>query len=90
MPDYAREIIRAVNRDASTEQVDRWIELRIMRQAILDRFRRVACVKSPAGAAYLEAPHVQHFADVYDQLRDSAQTADASIAALKRVVKTLE
>lgn len=157
-PDYAREIIRAVDRDASTEQVDRWIELRIMRQAILERsappdismivdeailrrqvgangvmagqlrhlidlaerpnievrvlpftaglhaspagafkiislpepFPEVACVESPAGAAYLEAPHVQHFADVYDQLRDSAETTDASIALLKKAVTTLE
>lgn len=55
-----------------------------------ESFPEVACVESPAGAAYLEAPHVRHFEDVYDRLRESAHSPEASITSLNRVAKSLE
>lgn len=157
-PDYARQVIRGVDGDVGAEQVDRWIELRMMRQAILERsvpptlsmildeallhrhvggpevqarqlrrlgelverpnieirvlpfsagahaspdgafkiitlpepFPQVACVESPAGAIYLEPPHIERFTAVYDRFQEAALTPTASLTLIKKVSQNLE
>lgn len=69
-PDYARAVIRGVERAASDTQTDRWVELRLMRQAILERMTppQVSMIMDEAllwrasgGASVLRA-QLQHLA----------------------------
>lgn len=157
-PEYARAVMRGVEPDADDQQIERWSELRLMRQAILKRatpvklsvvieetllhrmvggpsvlaaqlrhiadcaeqpnidvrvlpfsagahasldgtFRvfgleepssDIACIESPAGIIYLEAPEVDRFAAAYDRLQQAALDPKKSAALLKSTAKQLE
>lgn len=157
-PEYARAVMRGVDPDAGEQQIERWSELRLMRQTVLKRetpvklsvvieetllhrmvggpavlaaqllhmaecaeqpniviqvlpftagahasldgtFRvfgleepssDIACVESPAGIIYLEAPEVDRFTTAYDRLQEKALDAKKSVALLKATAKQLE
>lgn len=64
-PEYARAVMRAVDPDGPDEQIRRWVDLRIMRQAVLSRAQLSAIilegvVRQQVGGKAIMAAQIRH------------------------------
>ncbi|MTE12791.1 helix-turn-helix domain-containing protein [Nocardia aurantiaca] len=74
-PSYAEAVIRAVDPDADDAQIDRWLEVRMIRQQVLTRPRPVhltvildeSILRRPIGGANVHVEQLAHLANMSER-----------------------
>ncbi|WP_067817468.1 helix-turn-helix domain-containing protein [Nocardia inohanensis] len=88
-PAYAEAVIRAVDPDASDDQVDRWLEVRMIRQQVLSRPRPVqlttildeSILRRPIGGAKVHAEQLAHLANMAERSNVVVRVLPESVGA---------
>ncbi|GAB0108634.1 helix-turn-helix transcriptional regulator [Nocardia sp. JMUB6875] len=88
-PAYAEAVIRAVDPDADDAQVDRWLEVRMIRQQVLTRSRPVrltvvldeSILRRPIGGADVHAEQLEHLASMAERSNIAVRLLPEAIGA---------
>lgn len=88
-PEYARALIEAVDNDASEEQIERWVELRLARQQILtgeplEHFSVVldeAAIRRPVGGATVMAGQLRRLVSAAEDGQAEIRVVPFSVGA---------
>lgn len=88
-PAYAEAVIRAVDPDASDAQVDRWLEVRMIRQQVLSRPKPVhlttildeSILRRPIGGAGVRAEQLAHLANLAERSNVVVRVLPESVGA---------